>query len=337
MYSSGNRDLALSFYGAMVEHAKEYFNFRLPEKPIFLESDPKDMEKQLQKSIALVPGNAIVVAIVDEDTEIHGIITNTCGRLGVPSKCITTETVRTVVKRRKSFPLGGYLASLLTRAGCIPWVLASQLSYDCYIATDVGRAKAENWVMMIVYDKMGKYRIGQTKLTVGESIDRDSLTKCIEEARFLVPDAKSLLYLRDGSVFPRETRDFEAAVNEAGLDHSAILAVRNVTPFRIYRGSQSDIWRPHSGDYYILDESNMVLCAAGGDEYEHGTPSPITIDFISVAGSINRLKALEDVFKLSYLNWGSPGRSYSTPAPLRMAHRIARELSLGIERGTVPF
>lgn len=338
LYSSGNKDLAISFYGSLVEYAKEYFNFSLPKKPTLLEPNLKDMEKQLQKSLSLNAVNAVVVAIIDEDNaNVHDMITNTCGRLNVPSKCITTETVRTVVKRGKSFPLAGYLASLLARAKCVPWVLASQLSYDCYIATDVGRAKSENWVMMIVYDKMGKYRIGQTELTVGESLDRDSFTKCIEEVQTLVPKAKSLLYLRDGSVYDRERRDFESVVKESRLEHSAILAVREMTPFRVYRGDQSDIWRPHSGDYYILDESNMVLCAAGADEYEHGTPSPITIDFIPVIGSIDKRKAIEDVFKLSYLNWGSPGRSYSTPAPLRMAHRIARELSIGVERGTVPF
>jgi len=337
LYSSGKREVALSFYSAMIGHAKEYFNFRLPENPTLLESDPKVMENQLRRSLELEAENAIVIAIVDEGTDIHDMITNTCGRLRVPSKCITTRTVMQVVKQRRSFPLAGYLASLLTRAKCIPWVLASHLSYDCYIATDVGRAKSENWVMMIVYDKMGKYEIGQTKLTVGESIDRDSLTACMEDVKTLVPDVKSLLYLRDGSIFNRERDDFEFVMKKSEIEHSAILAVREVTPFRIYRGSLSDIWRPHSGDYYVLDESNMVLCAAGADEYEHGTPSPITIDFIPVIGSIDKFKALEDVFKLSYLNWGSPGKSYSTPAPLRMAHRIARELSLGIERSTVPF
>lgn len=337
LYSAGGKDVALSFYGALTDYAKNHFGVRIPEKPILLERNLRDMEKQLRTSLDLDPKHAILIAIVDEESDIHDTITNICGRVGVPAKCIATRTVDTVVKRRKQYPLAGYLSSLLTRASCIPWVLASQLSYDCYVATDVGRAKSENWVMMIVYDKRGKYRIGQTKLTVGESIDRESLARCMEEIKTLVPDAESLLYLRDGSVFARERNDFETVVRESGIRHSAILAVREITPFRIYRGDRSEIWRPNSGDYYVLDDSNMVLCAAGGDEYEHGTPSPITVDFIPVVGSIDKMKALEDVFKLSYLNWASPGRSYSTPAPLRMAHRIARELSLGIERGTVPF
>ncbi|MHA1389692.1 MAG: hypothetical protein ACTSR9_14785 [Candidatus Thorarchaeota archaeon] len=338
LYSSGPRDIAKSFYDSMVEYTWKNFRFKLPNKAIFLETDPMNMETQLQKSLSLDSRNAIVVAIIDErNVDIHDRITNICGRIGVPSKCIMEHTVNTVVNRRKWFPLAGFVSSLLTRAKCIPWVLDTQLSYDCYIATDVGRAKSENWVMMIVYDKSGRYRIGQTELTVGESVDQDSLTKCIKEAQSIVPDAKSLLYLRDGSVYDQERNDFETVVKKSKFQHSAIVAIRETTPFRVYRGSQSDIWRPHSGDYYILDQSNMVLCAAGADEYDHGTPSPITIDYIPIVGSIDRLKAIEDIFKLSYLNWASPGRSYSTPAPLRMAHRIARELSLGIERGTVPF
>ncbi len=338
LYSSGNRDLALSFYDSLVKYTDRNFKVRLPQKPTLLEPNMRNMEKQLQKSRTFDTRNAIVVAIIDDgNTNLHDDITNICGRLKVPAKCITTRTINKIVKQKKTFPLAGYAASLLTRANCIPWVLDSQLTYDCYIAIDVGRAKSENWVMMIVYDKIGKYQIGQTKLAVGESIDRDSLSRCIEDAKALVPDIKSLLYLRDGSVYDQERSDFEFVVKKSGIAHSAIITIRETTPFRIYRGRQSDIWRPDSGNYYILDESNMVLCAAGADEYEHGTPRPITIGFIHITGSVNQFKAFEDVFKLSYLNWGSPGKSYSTPAPLRMAHRIARELSLGIERGIVPF
>jgi hypothetical protein len=338
LYSSGSRKLALSFYDSMTEYAQENFNFKLPDRSILLEPDIRKMELQIQKSLDIDSHNAVVIAIIDKaNRDIHDRITNICGRLTIPAKCITESTVKTVVKQKRVFPLAGYVSSLLTRANCIPWVLASHLSYDCYIATDVGRAKSENWVMLIVYDKMGKYQVGQTELTVGESIDRDSLAKCIEEVKSLVPNVKSLLYLRDGSIYDREKSDFEFVMKNSGIKHSAILAIRKDTPFRVYRGSQSDLWRSHSGDYYILDKANMVLCAAGADEYEHGTPSPITVEFIPVVGLIDELKAIEDVFKLSYLNWASPGRSYSTPAPLRMAHRIAREISLGIDRSTAPF
>ena len=81
----------------------------------------------------------------------------------------------------------------------------------------------------------------------------------------------------------------------------------------------------------------MVLCTAGGDEYEHGTPKPITVGCIPIAGHGDQIRVLEDIFKLTYLNWGSPGKSYSMPAPLRMAHEIAKEASLGVQRSTIPF
>ncbi len=95
--------------------------------------------------------------------------------------------------------------------------------------------------------------------------------------------------------------------------------------------------KPLSGDYYFLDENNAVLCAAGGDIYEHGTPKPIVAEMIPIKGTLDMKLVLEDVFRLAFLNWGSPGRSYSVPAPVRMAHELASELSLGIRRAGSPF
>jgi len=80
-----------------------------------------------------------------------------------------------------------------------------------------------------------------------------------------------------------------------------------------------------------------VLCGAGGEEYEHGTPKPIVAEVIPAKGEIIPKEALKDVFYLTYLNWGSPRRSYSLPAPLRLAHKLAYELSIGIRRAGPPF
>ena len=60
--------------------------------------------------------------------------------------------------------------------------------------------------------------------------------------------------------------------------------------------------------------------------------SPIVAEIIPVKGDIVPEKVLRDLFYLTYLNWSSPRRSYSIPAPLRLAHELAFELSLGIQR-----
>ncbi len=325
------------FYRLLVQYAKSQLNVRLPNKPIILETDLKAMETQIQRSLSIKPEQSLVIAIIDDkDNQLHDKITNICGHLGVPSKCITSTVVKAITGGKK-FYLSGFISSLLTRAGFIPWVLDTKLHYDCYIAIDVGRAKSETWAFLIVYNKNGLYKLGEKKLTVGESITKVGLESCIEYAQSAVPNARSIIYLRDGSIGKQEYLAFQEILERSALHHGAIVSVRESTPFRIYRGNESDVWRPNSGDYYILDNSNIVLCAAGADEYSHGTPNPIVIDFIPIKGTIEMLKAVEDIFRLSYLNWASPGKSFSTPAPLRMAHKLARETSLGLERSTLPF
>jgi argonaute-like protein implicated in RNA metabolism and viral defense len=113
--------------------------------------------------------------------------------------------------------------------------------------------------------------------------------------------------------------------------------VKENVPFRIYRMLNTKIGKPLSGDYYFLDDYNVVLCAAGGEIYEHGTPKPIVAEIIPIRGKINVKAIAEGTFKLAFPNWGSPGRSYSVPAPIRMAHELASELSLGIRRTGLPF
>lgn len=143
--------------------------------------------------------------------------------------------------------------------------------------------------------------------------------------------------LREGDVFERERGMFEKAIDGLPCPRAAIVSIKENVPFRIFRMLNSKVAKPLSGDYYFLDDYNIVLCVAGGDIYEHGTPKPIVAEVIPVRGDINIKAVAEDVIKLAFLNWGSPGRSYSVPAPVRMAHELASELSSGVRRAGPPF
>ena len=130
---------------------------------------------------------------------------------------------------------------------------------------------------------------------------------------------------------------FEKAIGELPYSKAAIVSIKEDVPFRIFRMLGSKVAKPLSGDYYFLDDYNIVLCAAGGEIYEHGTPKPIVAEVIPVRGDIEVGAVVEDIFKLAFLNWGSPGRSYSVPAPVRMAHELASELSSGVRRAGPSF
>jgi len=339
LFSVMDRETNRSFYEAMVGYAKDSYAVDLPKLAIPLERDLRGMRTQLENSIAAdgLEGS-FCIGIIPGGSDLHADLTNTCGELGLPSKCVTVPVVRSVCLRGVKFYLRDTLASIFTRAGAIPWILHDKLHYGCYVAVDVGRSRSEYWALGIVYDQDGRFTIRQGRITVGEDLDQQSVRYCLTEASRYAHESESLIYLRDGDVFETERQMFERVV-EAFPSYSrvAIVSIKGSVPYRILRRLGDEVAKPLSGDYYFLDEYTAVLCAAGGDIYEHGTPKPVVAEVVPIRGDIDVQSVIEDVFRLSYLNWGSPDRSYSVPAPIRLAHQSASELSLGIRRHGAPF
>jgi len=338
LYSAIDIETSNSFYENVRVYSKQRFGVDLPTKFIPLERDLTKMRTQLENSIK-VDGSkgSVCIAIIPENSEIHDEVTSICGELSIPSKCVTVSVVEAVCLRDMKMYLRDTLASIFTRAGGIPWILHDKLHYGCYVATDIGRSRAEYWAMSIVYDRDGKFATRQGRITVGEDLNEQSIKHCVTEAYRYAPSSDSLVYLRDGDVHENERKVFEKIIESFPYSEVAIVSIKERVPYRIFRRLGSKIAKPLSGDYYFLDNYNVVLCAAGGEEYEHGTPKPIVAEVIPVRGDINAKAVAEDNFKLSYLNWGSPGRSYSMPAPVKLAHNLASELSRGIIRSGPPF
>ena len=339
IYTATADDLSKEFYRRMVAFAAQNFGVSLPKEPMFLERDMVAMRNQLENSLKGTPQDeTFCVGIIPKNSALHNELTNLWGELGVPSKCITVPVVEAVCMEGKASRLQYALASMLTRAGGIPWILYDRLHYDCYAAVDVGRSLAESWAMSIVYDKDGKFVVRQGKLIKGEDLDRQSLLKVVEEAHTYAPQSKSLIYLRDGDIFQSERQLFTDVVQSfSTYDNVAMISIKKNVPYRVFRKAEGKIGKPVSGDHFFLDGSTAVLCAAGIDEYTQGMPKPVVAEVIQVRGGVEPVKALEDLFRLAYLNWGSPGSSYSGPAPVRLAHLTASELSQGIRRFGSPF
>lgn len=333
LYSVMDSETNKAFYENLVGYAREKYEVALPSEAVPLESNPAKARTQLENSIKAEDAEGLLcIAIIPGGSELHGELTNICGDLGIPSKCVTMGVVEDVCLEGKIMYLRDTLASIITRADGIPWILHDKLHHGCYVAVDVGRSRSEYWAMSIVYDRDGKFAIKQGKMTVGENLDEQSIKHCIREAQQYAPSSGSLIYLRDGEVFETEREIFENAVESYPYTEVAIVSIKESVPYRIFRRLGSAVAKPLSGDYYFLDDYNAVLCAAGGEEYRHGTPKPIVAEVIPVRGDINVNDIVEDTFRLTYLNWGSPGRSYSVPAPIRLAHRSASELAMGIRR-----
>ena len=339
LYSVADSNVTSQFYDYVRDFARDKYAVRLPADPLPLEKDIQKMSIQLRKYLTQNdPGRVFCLGIIPEASQLHEQFTNACGELRVPSKCVTIPVVEEVCLAGKRSYLRGIMTSVLARANGIPWILDDKLHYGCYAAVDVGRAQAEHWAMSIVYDQSGKYTVKQGKLIVGEDLDEQSVKICLAEANSYAPNSDSLVYLRDGEVFETEREMFQKAIESfPSYSNVAIVSIKKSVPYRIFRKIGSKIGKPLSGDFYFLDEFNCVLCGAGGDAYKHGTPKPIVAELIPVRGNVDPKLVLEDCFRLCYLNWNNPGKSFSVPAPIRLAHELARELSLGIRRYGAPF
>src|SRR5207245_555479 len=171
----------------------------------------------------------------------------------------------------------------------------------------------------------------------GEDLDAQAIARCVREAERYSRDDESLILLRDGQVFSTELLAFREAVRHSKFRNCAIVALKKDIPYRVLRRTDDEVSGPLSGDYYPIDPTSVVICLAGADEYEHGLASPIRVQVYPCQGNVESLVVAEDVFKLSYLNWGSPTHSYALPAPVRLAHAMASALGAGITRAGQPF
>jgi len=333
LYSILKSEYTYNFYEILREYAKERFNLLFPEHPLPLEEDLSKVRNYLRKSTKTYdPSQSFCLAIIEKNSEIHDDLTTLTGEYLIPIKCADKRNVVDICGGSSRGYLENLCASIITRAGGIPWVLYDKLHYDSYVAVDIGRTKSEHWAMGIVYDKDGKFEIRPGRIMKGEDLEEASIKHCVREAADCTPDTNSLIFLRHGEVYQNEIRVFRDSIEHYNYVEAAIVSVKERVPYRIFREIDSMIIKPLSGDYYFLDSFYAILCGAGSDEYEHGMPKPIVAEIIPIKGDIAPPKVLRDLFYLTYLNWSSPRRSYSIPAPLKLAHELAYELSLGIRR-----
>jgi len=337
-YSVLNNEYTYQFYEILRDYAKERFNVTFPDNLLLLEKDLGKVKTYLDKTTQTYGASgSFCIAIIEKASPMHDELTTLTGNYSIPIKCVNEKNAIDICGGGKRSHLENLCASIITRAGGIPWVLYDKLHYDSYVAVDIGRTVSEQWAMGIVYDRDGKFEICPGKLVKGEDLNEASIEHCVNAAHRYAPKSDSLIFLRHGEVYPNEKRIFQESAEKYNYNKYGIVSVKETVPYRIFRQINSEIIKPLSGDYYFLDDFYAVLCGAGGEEYEHGTPKPIVAEFVPMKGEVSPKEILEDIFYLTYLNWGSPRKSFSLPAPLRLAHRLAYELSSGVRRKGPPF
>lgn len=332
------------FWGSVNNYFEQNLGWIPPENPMPLETSEREIVNYLEKrkSQGTLP-KAACLAIIEDDGEQRKMLKNTLGKYGIPVQCVRHSTAKTTVDYNTISYLEGICAGLFAKSGGIPWLLYDELNYDCYVAVDVGREKAEYWAMGVVQDKRGTFEVIEGELMRGEDLNEASLERCVAKAlemEGISPERKKLkhlILLRDGDVKETELTIFKKVTEKTEIQNCAVAWIKKSVPHRIFRRASDTLLKPQSGDYVQLDENSIMICCAGVDEYEHGMPKPKVVELTVIKGDIDITKIAQDIFYMSYLNWGSPSHSYSSPAPLRLAHKLASQLSRGLRPSGQPF
>jgi len=334
---SADDTLTNPFWEALSEYFQNNFGWTLPEKPTLLERSENEIRNYLEKRKAQDSlGKIACIAILEDESALHKTLTNLLAGYGIALQCLRRATALSIVHyQRKSF-LEGICAGIFAKSGGIPWLLHDPLIYERYAAIDVGRQKTEWWAMGVVYDKKGLYEIIPGEMLVGEDLDVEALKSCASRAiRDSVPE--SFVILRDGDASLKELEALRNLAAEAKIPNVALVSIKKNVPHRLFRNADGEIYKPVSGDFLELDKNLIVICLAGVDRYQHGTPIPKVLEVIPISGNIVPRDVAHDVFFLSFLNWGSPSHGYSSPAPLKLAHVLASALSQGLRPFGPPF
>ena len=326
------------FWQALKKYFENNFGWVPPEKPILLEKSEVEIRNYLEKRKAQdsLRNTACIAILEKQEPYLYKTLVNLFAEYDIPVQCLRKKTAVSVIDFQRRGILEGICAGIFAKAGGVPWLLYDSLVYERYAAVDVGRQKAEWWAMGIVYDQRGLYEILPGEMIVGEDLNAEAL-KCCTATALSASSTNSFLILRDGDVSERELEIFRQIISESEVQNSAIVSIKKNIPHRIFRSTDGEVSKPLSGDFVELDENLIVMCLAGVDRYQHGTPKPKVIEVIPVSGHIDNKNVARDIFYLSYLNWGSPSHGYSSPAPLRLAHLLASALSRGLRPFGPPF
>lgn len=269
----------------------------------------------------------------------------------LPLYAESSEGDRFMMSLRRRYPsiLFNVAMSLLIKTQGIPWVLATPLNYDCYIGVDVGENVA---CYSFVFGRQGRYiSIAEGEAQPGEKIAAEKMelpivNKFIELRKLMSNySPSSVVVHRDGEWRDEEENGLlnalRSLIAQNVLDRNIQCAVINIKkkshPFRLFEKINGKIVNPTMGSYFLLGENSAVLTTTGVPTLGQGTAQPLVIELKNLWGEFDIKKAIEDVFFLSELNWGSPSTPSKLPITIQYTDAALSLISKGIEATTVPY
>ncbi len=312
----------------------------------------QDIIEKLKGIVEHQRAGFILLALPPDGDRADRVYTAVKTQVNVSSKCFSTANLRDQV-RRGSNRLTSYTENnalaMLVENGTRPWGLADPLHHELQFGFDVARFRhgglmgasvisnpSASDILFTYKEFAGRERMPAKIIGpfVLEQLER------FHEVNGRAP--RSILFQRDGRLLESELQGIQTAlrkflerhVGETAPSWAAATVEKNTAiPLRVFLPEGEGVGRAYSGTYAIQDPRTGWLVLAGGPGLRHGTPRAVQVEIAGSSGETGLVPVLADIFRLSQLNWNSPGIDISLPITLRFTDQKLERYALESEIG----
>jgi len=255
----------------------------------------------------------------------HGIATQ-----GITSKIVEFSSKRQLTEKEKrnySNMLRNIMVEIYAKCGGVPWSLSRPLGKTYYVGIAWGYLPSYYIFTITVFDSYGlpKYEHFRT-----DFMDRDEeFSQCIKKVA-----EKLAQTLSSGSRitihFHGSFMGAEAVLQEKfkeKFDYSILSVERPNDPyFRLYNKDLTDNLA-EKGIVILLDEKRAILSTTGYPDFNiQGAPAAIFLESAEWLKEEELLTEVQDVHKLSQLNWAHARGYHKLPVTTLLASNIVWEI-----------
>jgi hypothetical protein len=241
---------------------------------------------------------------------------------------------------------------VLQQLDCIPWVIASPLTYEAQLAIDVGVDRRYFALSLLICRDRSLtpafclYTLAEPKAdtnheTINEEILEDKIIEIFQRAqRRQFSPLQSILVLRDGRECGREIEGIASAqkqLTSLGLlaEHARVDVVdyhkQSVEGIRLWNRTELGETNVLEGTALFLDDRRVVIATTGEATVTQGTAEPAVL--VANGDGIDMRAVTTSVVASAQLNWSSPRVAQRLPMPLKQTDDELRRRTFQEIRG----
>jgi len=312
---------------------------------------PRDVVAKLKGIADGGRAGFILLALPANPAHADRVYTGVKTQVVLPSKCFASQKARQRAHNERDF--ASYIErnalGMLVENGVRPWGLGTPLAYEVQIGLDVARFKHGGLMgaAAILDATASDIVFANREIDARERIPAPIVGKYVLEQldRFYNSVGRAphkILFQRDGRLLEPERKGIRSALrkfaerypDEPRPEWAAITIEKGTAiPLRLFAQAGDRVERVLSGSYFLQNPTSAYLVLAGAPSLRIGTPAPVRVQIVDSGDAQPPaiLPIIDDIFKLSQLNWNAPEIDISLPITLRRIDQKLERYALEFE------